>query len=158
MIRHARAEERDTRRYPNDMLRPLSEEGRLRFVRLAAKLSRRKVRPRVIATSPAVRCTHTAQLLVEKIRNAPPIETLDALGFGGNLAELMEWTRDQKVDQVAWVGHEPNMSEHLARLIGAEGASIRFAKGAVAAVTFYDEIAVGAATLRWFVTTRLMRS
>ena len=158
LVRHARAEERDTRRYPDDMRRPLSEDGRLRFARLATKLARRKVRPRVIVTSPALRCTQTAELLAEKLRHGPPIQPFDALALGGNLAELVAWTRDQHVDEIAWVGHEPDMSEYLGELIGADGANIRFAKGAVAAVRFYDEIAIGAAELRWFVTTRILRT
>lgn len=158
LVRHARAEERDTRRYPDDMHRPLSEDGRLRFARLATKLSARNVRPRVIATSPALRCTQTAQLLAEKLRVAPPIQPIDGLAAGGNLTELVEWTRRQQANEIAWVGHEPDMSEYLGRLIGGNGANIRFAKGGVAAVRFYDEIAVGAAELRWLVTTGIMRA
>jgi phosphohistidine phosphatase len=158
LVRHARAHERDIRRYPDDMLRTLSEDGRLRFARLATKLSARKIRPRVIATSPAVRCMQTADLLAEKLRNAPLIQQLDALAAGASLSELIEWTRRQQVDEIAWVGHEPDMSEYLGRLIGAAGANIRFAKGAVAAVRFDDEIAIGAAELRWLVTTGIMRA
>ena len=63
IVRHAWAADRDDPQWPDDDLRPLTEEGKERFAQMAAKLVGRGMTPEVIATSPLVRCVETAQLL-----------------------------------------------------------------------------------------------
>ena len=61
IVRHAWAADRDDPRWPEDDLRPLTEEGQERFAQMAAKLVGRGMRPEVVATSPLVRCVETAR-------------------------------------------------------------------------------------------------
>ena len=63
IIRHAWAAERDDSAYPDDSLRPLTEEGRNRFARMVEALVPRGLAPQLIVTSPMLRCVQTAEIL-----------------------------------------------------------------------------------------------
>ena len=63
IIRHAWAAERDDAAYPDDSLRPLTDEGRNRFARMVEALVPRGLTPQLIVTSPMLRCVQTAEIL-----------------------------------------------------------------------------------------------
>jgi phosphohistidine phosphatase len=155
IVRHAWAGEHGDPRYPDDSLRPLTDEGRKRFRRVAKALAERGVEPTVVATSPLVRCRQTADVLGEALAAAPEIVPRTELAPGGDIGALIEWTQTQEGD-IAWVGHAPDVNNLLAHLIADDCVSVRFAKGAVAAIEFADRIDLGAGELRWLVTARIL--
>ena len=71
---------------------------------------------------------------------SPPIDELEALEPGSDLEPVIEWTNAQGGGDVCWVGHSPDVERFAAALIGDGRRSIRFAKGAVAAIEFDDEV------------------
>ncbi len=156
IIRHAWAEDRDLLHWPTDWERPLTRDGRRRFAAVVERLVERGFAPEIIATSPLVRCRQTAGIVAEIAGGDPPIVVLDALQPGSDLGALLGWTAHEAADceQVAWVGHAPDVGWLAARLIG-EG-ELRFAKGAVAALRFADRPAVGQGELRWLVTAKIL--
>ena len=162
LVRHAWAFERDEDRFPDDRQRPLTPKGIRRFRRVARRLVRRGVRPTLVATSPLVRCRQTADLLVEQLPQDVQLEEVDALTPGSDLDRALAWAHekltghDLGIAEVAWVGHSPDVEELCARLIGDGHASLRFPKGAVAAIRFADAPAAGAGLLEWFATPRLL--
>ena len=103
--------------------------------------------PGVIATSPLVRCVETAEILAAAL-DGPKVVELDELQPGSDLQGLLRWTARQaaKHEQIAWVGHVPDVNRLVAALIGDGGSLIHFAKGAVAAIRFDGEPTVGAAS------------
>ena len=62
---------------------------------------------------------------------------------------LTQFLHDQPAERVALVGHEPDMSQCLADLIG--GGQYAFGKGFIAAIEFDSIPAIGAGRLRWLV-------
>ena len=78
ILRHAWAFERDDSRWPDDDLRPLTEEGQERFQQVASRLSGRGMTPQLIATSPLVRCVETARILSRTAEKVKVVE-LDEL-------------------------------------------------------------------------------
>lgn len=156
IVRHAWAEDRDGERFPDDDLRPLTRDGRKRFVRLARRLIDAGMRPQVIATSPLVRCAQTAEILAEQLPRGAQVVPLDALAPGSDLAALIEWSNRQSVDEVAWCGHAPDVGHLAAELVGDGRASLRFAKGSVAAIRFDDVVAAGRGELVWLATAKLL--
>jgi phosphohistidine phosphatase SixA len=58
--------------------------------------------------------------------------------------------------RIALVGHEPNIGELGARLIGARTA-IEFKKGAICRIDFDVLPPKGTGQLLWFVTPRMLR-
>jgi phosphohistidine phosphatase len=157
IVRHAWAADRDDPRWPDDDLRPLTEEGRARFARMAAKLAERGMTPEMIATSPLVRCVETAQILAAGAGNVEVIER-DELRPGSDLRGLLRWTAVQarQHQRIAWVGHVPDVNRLAAALIGAEEGLIHFAKGSVAAIQFDGPPTPGDGELRWLVTAKVL--
>jgi phosphohistidine phosphatase len=88
----------------------------------------------------------------------PPIEEVDALAPGGRHAAVVEAITQhaKRHRQLALVGHEPDLGELAARLIGARG-SIEFRKGAVCAIDVNDTTPGGPGTLRWLLPPRVLR-
>lgn len=158
LIRHAWAADREDPRWPDDASRPLTAEGRKRFAKLAARLAETDLRPTLIATSPLVRCRETAELVAAAVPGRPPIVELAELEPGSDLAGLVRWTAEQAGghQRIAWVGHAPDVDRMCAALIGQGDCLIRFSKGAVAAVRFYEPIAPGRGELRWLVTAKAL--
>ncbi len=158
LVRHAWAEKRDDRTWPDDAQRPLTDEGTVRFGRVAAVLAERDVAPEVIATSPLVRCVQTAAILAEALGGEPEVVQREGLEPQGRLKPLLRWTARQAehYDEIAWVGHAPDVAEHAAALIGEGDGMIRFAKGAIALIRFDGEVAAGAGELRWLATAKML--
>jgi phosphohistidine phosphatase len=157
IVRHAWAADRDDSRWPNDDERPLTELGRQRFADLVATLVDRGVEPKLIATSPLVRCVETAQVLAVGVGKAEVVQR-EELRPGSDLEGLLRWTARQggKHSQVAWVGHTPDVGRLAAALIGPGESLLRFAKGAVAAIRFDDLPAPGRGELQWLVTAKIL--
>ncbi len=157
IIRHGLAGEHGDPRYPDDRLRPLTEEGRQRFAAVMKHLSSSGVLPQIVATSPLVRCRQTAELVVEYTTGKSKLVELSALQPGSDLQSLLEWTNLQRKDELAWVGHAPDVSRLTAALAGERcEVAIRFAKGAVACIEFDGEAARGAGELQWLVTAKVL--
>ncbi|HVA48229.1 MAG TPA: histidine phosphatase family protein [Pirellulales bacterium] len=157
VVRHAWAEERDEAVYSNDDLRPLARRGRKRFRRFARRLAKRGLDVAHIATSPLVRCRQTADILAEYTLSEPLITELDALRPGSQLDALLDWTRKQEGQDVAWVGHAPDVDQLAAALIGDARAAIRFDKGAVAAIEFSGPPVAGQGELCWLAVAELLK-
>jgi phosphohistidine phosphatase len=157
ILRHAWAFERDDSRWPDDDLRPLTEEGQERFQQVASRLSGRGMTPQLIATSPLVRCMETARILSRTVEKVKVVE-LDELRPGSDFEGLLRWTAEQcgKHDRIAWVGHSPDVDRMCAALIGDGQAVIRFAKGGAAAVRFDSPPKPRGGELQWLVTAKLL--
>ena len=158
LIRHAWAGQHGDPAYPDDSLRPLTDDGRKRFARMAALLAERGVRPHLIATSPLVRCLQTAEILADAIGKKAKVIKCAELRPGGDPKLMMAWTEERaaEIEQVAWVGHAPDIGFLAASLIGQENGWLNMPKGAVAAVRFANAPEFGGGELRWLVTAKIL--
>lgn len=156
IVRHAWAEERDDRVYPDDDLRPLTEKGQKRFRRLVELLVARGFDPAHVATSPLVRCRQTAEIITKLSPKRPEVTLLAELAPGAKLAPLAPWTDRHAEGDIAWVGHAPDVGELTATLIGQAPCAIRFSKGAVAALRVQGRVATGRGELCWLVNADLL--
>lgn len=154
IARHAWAGHHGDPGWADDSLRELSAEGKERFACVVQALAERGFAPQRIATSPYARCRQTADIVARFVPGQPTIDELEALEPGSDLEDLIEWTHAHEGRDVCWVGHNPDIEDLVAALIGNGSARVRFAKGAVAAVRF-DEIAeIGGGELCWFATAK----
>src|SRR6185369_5784196 len=103
IVRHAWAVERDEWKGPDDNSRPLTEDGRKRFARVAKRLVKRDFSPDMIATSPLLRARETADIIAARVPDGPQVIELPALGPSSDLNALLQWTAEQAVDEMAWV-------------------------------------------------------
>jgi phosphohistidine phosphatase len=157
IVRHAWAEESGAD-WPDDTLRPLTRKGRNRFARMTEKLVSRGFEPRIIATSPLVRCVQTAEILAEVVGDRVEIVPIDALAPGGDPQSLLRWTEEQalRFEQIAWVGHAPDVNHLTGISLGGSAEGIEFNKGAIAAIRFEDALQFGQGRLRWLITAKIL--
>jgi phosphohistidine phosphatase len=156
IARHAWAGDRGDPRWPDDSLRELTPDGIERYTKVVKALAERSFEPARIATSPYTRCRQTAEIIAKYVAGKPAIEELAALEPGSDIDALIEWSNSQNGTNVCWVGHSPDVEDLAAELISDGGAHPRFAKGAVAAVSFDDEVSAGAGELHWLVTAKML--
>jgi phosphohistidine phosphatase len=167
LVRHAKAFERDPAKWQDDLLRPLTADGREEFAACAKRLRRIQESVDCILASPAVRAWQTAEILTERAgwprpKRCDPLLPEPEAGApaegpatGPNVwTSLLASFGDDAV--VAWVGHEPTLGRITSWLLtGDPGrANVRFRKGAVVAI----DRERGMSSLAWMVTPRLLRS
>jgi phosphohistidine phosphatase len=154
LIRHAKAKERDPRRWPDDTRRPLTRGGEHAFRKLAAALPVWIDPPDRVFASGWVRAWDTATALSRETgwpapERCPMLET-----EGGPDAVAALRCRIEKLDDLAsvvLVGHEPVLGELVQSLLGCSGA-VPLAKGAVALL----EVGAGRAELLALVPPKAM--
>jgi phosphohistidine phosphatase len=158
IIRHAWAGQYGDPAWPNDSDRPLTDEGRARFAEMSKKLMECGVGPRLIATSPMVRCVQTAQVLAKAVGGGAEVVQREELLPGGDPEGLFVWTAKQARhhDEIAWVGHAPDVGLLAAAVLGLGEGWLHFSKGAVAAIRFDDSLRSGRGELRWLVTAKVL--
>lgn len=158
VIRHAWAEEPDDPKWTDDRQRPLTDDGKERFAKVVKALVERGFAPGVIATSPLVRCRQTADIVAMHSPDRAKVVERTELEPGSDLEGVLHWTRNQAADfeEVAWVGHAPDVGNMAASLIGDAGCSLRFAKGAIAAIRFPGPPGVRKGELNWLVTAKVL--
>ena len=157
LIRHGVAAERGDE-YPDDSKRPLTSAGITRLRKEARALDALGIGFDHIITSPLVRTKQTADVFAEGLKTKPSVSTSDALAPAGTPAAVIQDVgKHSKKGRIALVGHEPNMGELAARLIGAR-MPLEFKKGAICRIDFDAFPPKGAGQLRWFLTPRMLRN
>jgi phosphohistidine phosphatase len=156
LIRHGVAAERGDE-YPDDSKRPLTASGISRLRKEASALDALGVAFDQIVTSPLLRTRQTADVIAESLKGNPPVVTSDALAPAGTPGAVMqELAKHARKGSVALVGHEPNLGELAARLIGSR-RPLEFKKGGICRIDFDTLPPKGTGHLRWFVTPRMLR-
>lgn len=147
LIRHAIADEG-----PDDAARPLSKEGRRRFLKSVETLARLGVRFEKVLHSPKRRALETAELLRPVCAGAFEVTPLLTREPTRDLLPLLD------VHELAVVGHQPHLSALLAWLVigdAKRGACFELKKGAVARLE--GEAVPGGMVLRALWTPRVLR-
>ena len=155
LIRHGVAAERGPD-YPDDSKRPLTGSGLSKLRKSAKALNALDVGFDLIITSPLVRTKQTAEVFADVLNGKPQVTTSDALAPAGTPAAVMQELARQRKARIALVGHEPNLGELAARLIGAR-SPIEFKKGAICRIDFDILPPKGLGQLQWFVPPRILR-
>jgi len=155
IIRHAVAHERDASAWPNDELRPLTAEGSDKFRKAARGLARVADVPEELLCSPLVRARQTAAIL-EREAAFPRALELDVLRPGTAISVLVRALHERRSASIAIVGHEPDLGQLLASLLG--GPVVPLKKGAVAQLAFEQRVEEGAGQLLALLPPRVLRA
>jgi len=149
VVRHAAAE--DAPSGMPDAHRALTVKGREKFRKTARKLAAKVRSIDLIFTSPLVRAVQTAEILAGEVAHEA-VSVLPALA-GHPAQEVLDAIEGMRGDHasVALVGHEPQVTELLARSLQLppdQAAAIQFRKGAVVLVEIGG---ASAAEPRWWI-------
>ena len=91
-------------------------------------------------------------MLLEWGSAAPPLRFCDELAPGGKRRRLARFINELGADQAALIGHQPDLGEFAAWLIGSKKAQIDLAKAGVACIHCEQRLDKGEGTLGWLVT------
>lgn len=157
VLRHGPAEEEDPLRWPNDDLRPLSEDGKAELRHAARGLLELSGPIARIASSPAERARATAEILRDAAEKPPRLETWNELAPGSAAEPVL-----QRVAHLARssgpyvvVGHAPTLWGLVGyALIGEAVPIARIARGGAACIDFAAEVRPGGGVLAWLLTRK----
>jgi phosphohistidine phosphatase len=156
IVRHASAGEHMANP-KKDEKRPLDADGIEQCGYVGRALAAMNVQPEVIVSSPFKRATQTAALVGNEIGYEGKIQLEPAMQPEASFADFRRMLEKYaKYEAVMVVGHNPSITEFLARIItkSANEALLEFKKGAVARV----ETVRHAARLNWFLTPKMARA
>ena len=153
LIRHAQTADLapdDTR---DDAERPLTDAGKGQCAALATALHSRNVALDQVVSSPLLRARQTVEGMLEHWpAPAPEQLTCNALAPGGRAKKITRFLLGLNGENVALVGHAPDLAEYAGWLIGAKKAQMEFAKAGVAFIRFDGSPEKGEGALVWIVT------
>ncbi len=155
-LRHATAEPHALA--SADAERALIKKGRDQVIRVAEFCRKNSLIPSVLFTSPLLRAQQTAKLLAGRLPDCDQPNIVDWLAAGADSDSII--IELKKLDAAAindvWlVGHEPDISELISRLLGVEGGGILIKK---ASLTRLDvDFSATSAQLLWSIPCALMR-
>ncbi|MCL1474621.1 phosphohistidine phosphatase SixA [Argonema antarcticum] len=158
LIRHGIAAEPEE--YSNDADRPLTDEGKRKTRKVAARLSELNLRFDLILTSPLVRARQTADILQTAKLSDRLEESLD-LAFDGDMEAWLSWFEQwrQKGDSsLALVGHQPNLGNWAEILIWGEACGRLVVKkaGAIGLTLPGTGSPVGRSQLFWLASPKFL--
>lgn len=133
-LRHAEAADG----IPDD-IRPLTKKGHDQAAALGSFLADQGIRFDAAYTSPLVRAVETAEIvlaLTNPKKNKIELQRTDLLLNEASRRKFEAWLEELKDRQeVLLVGHNPSLTEHVARLLQVSTpATINLPKGAVAVI------------------------
>ncbi|AMK77606.1 MULTISPECIES: SixA phosphatase family protein [Methylomonas] len=156
-LRHATAE--DSSLSVPDADRALIDKGEKQVKRVAAFCLANGLIPGSIYCSPLLRAQQTARILNQRLPGSPAPQTADWLGIDTSaptiLTELAKLA-EQGLDDVWLVGHEPDFSITVSRLLGTVPDNIVIKKASLTRLDA-DLSDQASAKLLWSVPCSLMR-
>lgn len=153
LLRHGIAEDKTADK--PDAERSLTSEGHARMKQIARGLERAFPKAQVIYSSSLLRSVQTALWVAKGYRSRVKVKNSDALSPGASAPEFAEFVKGIKESRVIVVGHEPNLSENLAQLVGMNGGGgFELKKGGCYGVRLRSD---GTAVFEWLLSPRILR-
>ena len=156
LVRHAIAEERGAA-WPDDTVRPLTQKGEIRMREIARRLKAIGETADVVVSSPLKRAKDTALILMREWSKSSDVEEIAELAPGHTPAHTIKAVAAEATgNRIALVGHEPDLGQFAAWLIGAK-QPVPFKKGGVARIDLESLSRPREGQLIWLATPRLLR-
>jgi len=118
LIRHAKSSWDDQALADKD--RPLNDRGKRDAPKVGERLAKRRVKPDLILSSPAVRALATAQIIARKLDYKRSNIVVNDRLYAVAADDLLDVIRqlDDKVERVMLIGHNPELTELAHRFSG----------------------------------------
>jgi phosphohistidine phosphatase len=153
LIRHAEAVELNAQSGARDFDRALTQHGRNQARALADAFVSLKFPVDAVIASPLVRAHQTAVELLGVWQPGARVTTCDWLSPDRlKPGKLSDFLAAVPGDNIAAVGHMPEIGAYAEWFLGAAEGSIPVAKAAAACIDFKNDPAKAAGELRWLAT------
>lgn len=148
LIRHGEAENQGS------MEKVLSENGRKNLENLVDYLDNFDIRLDYLVSSPLTRAKQTAEYFKKYLNNTNNLFTDNVLSPGCTTEDIISLAISLDTENIAFVGHQPDMSRHLSKMISSSSANTSFGPGAVARVFFDYKIEKGEGILDFLIQAK----
>lgn len=151
LLRHADA---DTVAETDDE-RILSEKGTSQSQRVARFCEAHEIHPEIIFSSTIRRAHQTAAVVADKLR--VELKTVRWLACGARASEILKQVSEYRnLPSLMLVGHEPDLSEFIAHMLGAtRGENFRIRKGSLTKLVIVN-FEKGGARLEFSIPPKLL--
>ena len=107
-----------------------------------------------IISSPLLRALQTAEILANVFDFPGKVITDKSLAPGNKTEALIDLANEMMGSEMAFIGHEPDFSEHVSHLISNSGAFIEFKKGMIAKISFGGKAKLSRGILEFLIPTK----
>ncbi len=149
LIRHGEAVRADAGK--KDFDRELTPAGELKTKTAAANWKYFIDNFDYIISSPLVRAIQTANIIAEIYGMKAKVITDKKISPGSKSESIIEIANSLDCKDIAFVGHQPDLSEHLSNFISAKGASVEFKKSAIAKISFSSKARLAKGILEFLI-------
>jgi phosphohistidine phosphatase len=152
LIRHGDAEKASAQK--KDFDRKLTPEGEQKLKAAAEGWKLLVPCFSHIISSPIIRAIQTAEIIASVFHFTDKIITDKRLIFGGKTEDVIDLAYEIMGSNMAFVGHEPDFSEHISRLISNSGANVDFKKSMIAKISFDGKVKMSRGVLEFLIPVK----
>ena len=149
LIRHSIAENISSDK--KDFERGLTREGKFLIEKVSEAWKNYLGDLDIVLTSPLTRAVQTAEILSSNLQESPNIIKDNNLGTGSRTSDLIELLDSLKYQNVAVVGHQPDLSHHINNFCGTGSFNLAFPPASLAKIEFEKSIKYGKGRLIYFI-------
>ncbi len=149
LIRHSIAENISIDK--KDFDRELTEEGKFVIKKTSEAWKNYIGNVDAVFTSPLTRAIQTAEIISSNLQNVPNVIKDNNLGTGSRTADLIDLLNILEYKNVAVVGHQPDLSQHINNFCGTGSFNLAFPPASLAKIEFENNIKYGRGRLIYFV-------
>lgn len=153
LIRHGDAERTSFNK--KDFDRGLTESGKVKIKNAAEEW--KKIIPAFeeIVASPFVRAKQTAQIIADVFSLEKGIIIDNVMLSGSSTKDFIAAANSFEGENLAFIGHQPDCSDHLSNLISNSGLFVDFSKGMIAKISFSNKVRFSKGTLEFLIPPEL---
>jgi len=93
-----------------------------------------------VLTSPLIRAVQTSEIILSEFQPTPILMKDNNLGTGSRTSDLIELLNTLEYENVAVVGHQPDLSIHIQNFCTSGNLSVYFPPAAIAGIEFDNVI------------------
>jgi phosphohistidine phosphatase len=149
LIRHSLSEKSSFDK--RDFERELTEEGKFLIKNSASAWKKYIGEFNIILTSPLKRAVQTSEIISSIMRPNQNLVVENNLGIGSKTSDLIEILSSIDKNDVAVVGHQPDLSIHINHLCGNGSFNLSFPPATIVKIEFSNRIRYGSGKLIFFV-------
>lgn len=147
LIRHGEAEQTSENK-PHE-LRELTENG-VEIVRASSEFWKNFIQGfDIILSSPLIRAKQTADIIRDVLKVKPEVAEEISLLNGGLTEDLISIAEAIRMNEIAMVGHQPDMGIHIASMTGTGDSNLKIPPAAIAKIHFLKNPGIGKGILEF---------
>lgn len=149
LIRHSIAENISLDK--KDFDRELTSEGKSVIAKTSQAWKNYINQLDVVLSSPLTRAVQTAEIISTNLQANQNLVKDNNLGTGSRTSDLIELLNSLEYENVAVVGHQPDLSIHVNNFCGTGSFNLVFPPAALAKIEFDNSIKYGRGKLVYFI-------